>query len=215
MPSRFRLRIIFKPLVQAVAKGFARAGWSPNTVTSLVIILSAGALAWLLLAPLGYWSIVVFGAIVFVVGVLDGVDGALARLTGRSTKFGGIYDSSVDRLSDAAIFFAPALREVISGGMLRVSWLPLPWLWVLPFWAWSFLLVIGTYMISYIRARATLADPAIDADVGLLGRSERLFVLVVASACNVIPLIIVVLAVLVNATAIFRLIRVRKTIHEE
>jgi phosphatidylglycerophosphate synthase len=212
MPSRFRLRVIFKPLVLGTAKGLIRLGVSPNQATGIMLAFSIACIVYFLLVPINWVMLIGFGILVFITGVFDGVDGAIARLTNAKTHFGAVLDSSMDRISDPIIFFVPAVRELLSGDVISVSWLHVSFLWVVPLWAYSFALVIGAYMTSYVRTRATLADPALDADVGLLGRSERLFIIVVASVMNVLPIIIVALAILTNITAVFRVNDARKSL---
>ena len=210
MPSRFRLRVVFKPLVLGTAKILAKIGVTPNQATGIMLACSIACVVYFLLVPMNWIMLIGFGILVFITGVFDGVDGAIARLTNAKTRFGAVLDSSVDRISDPIIFFVPAVRELISGDVVPASWLSVPFLWLVPLWTWSFALVIGAYMTSYVRTRATLADPSLDADVGLLGRSERLFLIVVASMANVLPFIIVVLAILTNITALFRINDARK-----
>ena len=156
----------------------------------------------------------IFGILVFTVGILDGVDGSIARLTSNSTRFGGIFDSTIDRFSDALVFFGPALREMFSGDFLDASFLSLKAISI-PMWFWAFLVFIGAYMTSYIRARANLVDKNVDMDVGLLGRSERLFLLVIASLANCIPIGMVILVIITNVTALYRLKKARDGINEE
>ncbi|HME51583.1 MAG TPA: CDP-alcohol phosphatidyltransferase family protein [Candidatus Lokiarchaeia archaeon] len=205
MPSRFRLRIVFKPLVLGTARCLAKVGITPNQATGMMLALSIACVVYFLLVPMSWFMLIGFGILVFITGVFDGVDGAIARLTSAKTRFGAVLDSSMDRISDPIIFFVPAIRELLAGDVLSASWLHLPILWDVPLWAWSFMLVVGAYMTSYVRTRATLADSSLDADIGLLGRSERLFLVVVASVVNILPLAIVVLAILTNITAVFRI----------
>ena len=212
MPSRFRLRVVFKPLVVGTARCLARLGVTPNQATGIMLTFSIACVVYFLLVPMNWVMVIGFGILVFITGVFDGVDGAIARLTNAKTHFGAVLDSSMDRISDPLIFFVPAVRELLAGDVLSASWLRVPFLWVVPLWAWSFALVIGAYMTSYVRTRATLADPSLDADVGLLGRSERLFMIVIASVVNVLPFIIVILAILANITAVFRINDVKKSL---
>lgn len=93
-------------LVHAVAQPLARRGVSPDAVTygSLVVSALAAALAalggrWLLLATL----------VLVVSGLLDNLDGAVAVLTGRTTRWGYVLDSVVDRLSDLLYLVALVL----------------------------------------------------------------------------------------------------------
>lgn len=178
----------------------------------MMLALSIACVIYFLLVPINWFMLIGFGILVFITGVFDGVDGAIARLTSSKTRFGAVLDSSMDRISDPIIFFVPAVRELLSGDVLSTSWLYTPFLWIVPLWVWSFALVVGAYMTSYVRTRATLADPSLDADVGLLGRSERLFLIVVASVMNVLPLIMVILAILTNVMAVFRINDAKKSI---
>lgn len=210
MPSRFRLRVIFKPLVQGAARGLARLGCTPNQATGLMLALSIASIVYFIAVPLSWATMIVYALLVLVIGIMDGVDGAIARTTGQKTRWGAVFDSTMDRYSDALIFFTPAARELCRGDAISSSWLGLPVAGTIPLWTWGLLLVIGSFMTSYVRARTTLADPAMDADVGAFGRSERLFTIVVLSACNLLPVAIVVLAVVTNITAAYRILDARK-----
>jgi CDP-diacylglycerol--glycerol-3-phosphate 3-phosphatidyltransferase len=214
MPSRFRLRVLFKPLVQGFARGLARLGCTPNQATTIMLALSVVSFVFFLVVPLFWATMLVYALLVFITGVMDGVDGAIARATGQKTRWGAVYDSTMDRYSDALIFFTPAVRELFRGDVISSSCLGLPAVGIVPLWVWTLALVIGSYMTSYVRARTTLVDPTVDVDVGAFGRSERLFLIVVASACNVLPVSIVTLAVMTNATALFRVKDARRKLVE-
>ena len=101
------------------------------------------------------------GFVVLVAGFLDMLDGALARSTGKTTRFGGILDSTLDRLSEAAlllgILFIYASGNSVPGVVLVG------------------LALVGSLMVSYIRARAAALD--LQCEVGLFTRPERVIVL--------------------------------------
>lgn len=208
MPSRFRVRKIFKPVVISIARVFSKAGMTPNQASFVMLLSSLASMVFLLLVPLNVLTTCLFGALVFWTGLMDGVDGAIARMTSTQTKYGGILDSTLDRASDAVIFFAPALRQLLRHDLARSTWLDLQIIYN-PIWMWSLLAVIGSYMTSYIRARTTVAGPRLDMDVGLLGRSERLFLFVIGSCLNLIPISLVFIAMLANGTAVYRLLKAR------
>ncbi len=210
MPSKFRLRVVFKPLVQGSARALARLGCTPNQATGLMLALSIATFAFFLVVPLCWLAMIAYALLVFVTGVMDGVDGAIARSTGQKTRWGAVLDSTMDRYSDALIFFTPAARELLRDDVVSSSFFGLPVVGLVPLWAWAMALAIGSYMTSYVRARTTLADPSADVDVGMFGRSERLFAIVVAAACNVLPIVIVFLAVVTNITAVYRVAGARK-----
>ena len=86
------------------ARALHGLGLSPNVVTLLGFLVSAGAAA---LVAVGYPLI---GGIVFLAGgILDLLDGALARLTGQTSRFGALLDSVMDRLGEAALFLGIAI----------------------------------------------------------------------------------------------------------
>lgn len=215
VPSKFRIRRIFKPFVVKIARSLAKKGMTPNNATIVMLLSSIGVFLYLVFVPLNWVTIAIYGGIVFSIGIFDGIDGSIARITNTSSKFGGILDSSLDRISDALIFFAPAARELFKNDMIDASVLKLSFLWIVPIWFWTICLVIGAFMTSYIRARATLADKRADTDVGLLGRSERLIIIVILAILNLIPLAIVILAFLANGTAIYRLIKARNSLSKQ
>ncbi|MEX2680382.1 MAG: CDP-alcohol phosphatidyltransferase family protein [Candidatus Sigynarchaeota archaeon] len=210
MPSKYRLRRVFKPLVQGLARALVKLGCTPNGATIIVLASSIASVVFFLVVPLNWLAMMAYALVVFFTGVMDGVDGAIARTTGRKTRWGAVLDSTMDRYSDAVVFFTPGARELFRGDVISSSWLGLPVVGLIPLWAWAVVLVIGSYITSYVRARATLADPSLDVDVGMFGRSERLFIIVIASVCNVLPLAIVALAILTNMTAIYRVMEARR-----
>jgi phosphatidylglycerophosphate synthase len=164
MPSRIRLRTIFAPVVKLLARFFVRFGLTPNGATWLML---GSAIASVLILTL-FHSLVGFGIFIFITGLLDGVDGAIARLTQKGSQFGGFFDSTMDRVSEAIIF----------GGLLwNFAWIfPNRELWGIII---LFVIYVASNLISYTRARLdlTLKEEKIkfDSNLGYMGRSERLF----------------------------------------
>jgi CDP-diacylglycerol--glycerol-3-phosphate 3-phosphatidyltransferase len=99
------------------------------------------------------------GFVVLLAGFLDMLDGALARRLKKVTPFGGILDSTLDRLSDAALLLA--LLVFFNGE----TWQNLL----------VFLALVSSMMVSYIRARAEAAG--VECKVGFFTRAERVIVL--------------------------------------
>ena len=138
----------------------------------------------------------VFGILTFLTGIFDGVDGALARLTGKSTKFGAFFDSTLDRISEIVLY----LGLFLNSNFFK---------WGNPVHQGIIIIVIfSSLMISYVRSRAENISES-DYDVGVFARSERLFVLFLIC---VIPLPIVYsigltfLGIGVLSTMIYRII---------
>ena len=187
MPSRFRVRRVFKRLVWAIARPLARAGARPNTITYFSLLLS-------LVAALGLnltGSAIFFGIFVFLSGLFDGVDGAVARERGIASDGGAFTDSVIDKISEILILCAIAI-EYSSTTFFAI---PVTW--------WVIIAITGWMMTSYTRARATSLGVT-DLDIGLGGRSERLFILVVFSILNLLLWGLVIVSLIGILTASYR-----------
>ena len=169
MPSKFRVRRIFKGLVWWIARPLARVGVRPNTITYFSLFLAL--LAALVLNITG--STLVFGILVFLCGLFDGVDGAVARERNIASDVGAFTDSVVDKIA-----------EVIILGSIAVTFSGEYFLGLLVEW-WVILAITGWLLTSYTRSRATSLGVT-DLDIGLGARSERLFTLVVFSVFDMI-----------------------------
>ena len=165
MPSKFRLRYIFKPLVITIAKGLNKIKVTANMATFMMLGFSV--LAFISLIPFN--NLILFGVFVFLTGLFDGVDGALARLTQTDSEFGGFFDSTMDRISEFVIFL----------GLLLYYWDAYLWT-LIDMKLIIFIAFTANIMISYSRARAEPIYKG-DYDIGLMARSERLFYLFITS----------------------------------
>ncbi len=187
MPSRFRVRGIFKGLILMIARSLASAGVSADAITYISLLFAF--LAFLSL-PLTHFQIL-FGVLVFISGLLDGVDGSVARLTESSSSSGGFTDSVTDKVSEMFILTGIAL-EYQNEILLGIS-VPL----------WVIFAVFGWLMTSYSRARAQSLGVT-DLDIGLGGRSERLLILVLFSMFSIILWGLVVVTIIGLGTAAYR-----------
>jgi len=213
MPSKFRLRPIFASLVKFLARGAVRLHITPNLATwlmvSCAVMAGLGSILWQNLLWFGIW--------VFITGLMDGVDGAIARLTGRGSKFGAFFDSTMDRVSEGVIYLA----LLWSSSTLFVF-----------SESWSVILIgealIASVLISYTRARMELLKSqqnlVVDTNIGLMGRSERLFFLVLLSLFSPLSLLFssqifswgfVLFANLCLLTALYRIFSYKKQISVE
>src|SRR5260370_9227407 len=112
------VRDAFLKAIGPIGRAFIRAGISPNVPTTPgALVVIAGAVAF----GMGY--IRLGGTLILASGMLDLIDGQVARAGGSSTKFGAFYDSTLDRLGEAAVFTGIALWFV-HGGVPRAR-LPL------------------------------------------------------------------------------------------
>lgn len=143
---------IAPPLVRLLAK----TRITPNALTWIGFIVTVGAAALIFTG-----HNLAAGIVVLVAGLFDMLDGALARLTGKVTRFGAVLDSTLDRLSEAVLLLAILAvfaREGQAG--------------------WSLIAgtaMLGSIMVSYIRAR--VEGLGIECKTGLFTRPERVIIL--------------------------------------
>ncbi|KXA95478.1 hypothetical protein AKJ39_03095 [candidate division MSBL1 archaeon SCGC-AAA259J03] len=180
-----RVRDSVRTWIKKIAKPFARAGLSPNHIT--VIALLVGILGGLLF----YWQKAwLAGVVILLGGFFDVIDGAVARLTGRVTRFGGVLDSVFDRITDAVLYIG-----VLAGGLGSLLGEPE---WILPVFA-----LLGSMLVSYVRARAESAGSG-KLDVGIAERAERLLILAIGAFLNLVPFALLIIVVLTFFTVIQR-----------
>ena len=159
---------------------------TPNALTVLGLVVCAGAAV---VIALGY--LVAGGIVLLVASAFDILDGALARVSGRSYRYGAFLDSTTDRYAEAFTYIA-LLWYFLSHAHPALE----PMLVILA--------LTGSQLVSYVRARAQ--SLGFSCDGGLLARPERVVITVVGL---VIPPLLVwalwVLAVLTNLTALQRI----------
>ena len=148
-------KVIASRVTQPIVSLISRTPLTPNAITwmGFIVTLIAGALAFTehLLAA---------GIVVLVAGLFDMLDGALARLTERVTRFGAILDSTLDRVSEAVILLG-LLAMFVRDAQLTESMLI------------GFAL-LGSLLVSYTRAR--MEGLGIECKAGLFTRPERVIV---------------------------------------
>jgi CDP-diacylglycerol--glycerol-3-phosphate 3-phosphatidyltransferase len=164
----------------------SKSGITPNTLTFINLALNIVA-AYLIAT--GHFLL--GGILVLVAGLFDLLDGALARFTKQTTKFGAILDSVADRISEAAILCGLLIwyipQEGASLGIVLI-----------------FIVLIGSFLVSYIRARAE--GLGWQCQVGLFTRAERVIVLAIGLLINQIFVVLCVLGVFVFITVVQRLV---------
>jgi CDP-diacylglycerol--glycerol-3-phosphate 3-phosphatidyltransferase len=209
-----RLKRFAHAAVDPLVGGLARLGVKPDHLTLLGFGLSLGtALAF----ALGHFRT---GALIACFsGVCDILDGQIARRTGTVTRFGAFFDSTLDRVAEAAMLLGIAWFYVfnlvdmagnpsrvlvnLQNGLEPVTWGILGLL--------AMLALVGSFMVSYTRARAE--GLGIDCKVGWFERPERMIVLILAGFAGLGPVLsgaLLLLTVLSFATAIQRMIHVWK-----
>jgi CDP-diacylglycerol--glycerol-3-phosphate 3-phosphatidyltransferase len=156
-------KVISDHVTQPVVKLLARTPLTPNTVTWLGFVITAGAAV--LVATNHIFAA---GWVVLIAGFFDMLDGALARITNRVTRFGGILDSTLDRLSEAVLLLSllaiyARAQQVAESLLVGI-------------------VLVGSLMVSYARAR--VEGIGIECKVGILTRPERVIILALGLLLN-------------------------------
>jgi CDP-diacylglycerol---glycerol-3-phosphate 3-phosphatidyltransferase len=142
------------------AVGFlARHNVSPNAITTVGTLLTIAAAV---VYATGH--IMSAGWLMSVTAVFDVIDGQVARRTGRSTVFGAFYDSTLDRVADGALMAGLTVFYMTSPVHHNIYMVVV-----------CLVGIIGTFLVSYTRARAE--SLGIDAKVGVMQRPERIVLL--------------------------------------
>jgi CDP-diacylglycerol--glycerol-3-phosphate 3-phosphatidyltransferase len=178
-------------LLDAIVRWLALARINPNVLTFLGLVVNTGAALLFGYANGGnqvrmffYAGLVIIGS-----GFFDLVDGRVARASNQVTRFGGFFDSVVDRYSDAALFFGLLVYYARGGRFFYV--------------VLTALVMISSIMVSYTRARAESLIGS--CKVGFMERPERLVLLIIGALFNVMAPVLWVIAVLSTITVIHRI----------
>jgi CDP-diacylglycerol--glycerol-3-phosphate 3-phosphatidyltransferase len=179
--------------------GLERTSVTPDALTiSGVGLCIAGAVV-VYFEYVSEW-LFILGAALFVVGsILDILDGALARRSGKGTPFGAFLDSTVDRIGEAFMIAAIGLvlmRDESTWGL-----------------ALAFAAMAGSFLVSYTRARAEVLG--LKGDVGLGSRAERVVVItagLVLAPIGALPWAMAILTATAWITVVQRVLSVRAQI---
>lgn len=178
-----------------VGQWLSRLGMTANMATVIGFVLNAGVA---LVIALGYP--LAGGILLLLASAFDMVDGAIARATGSVSKFGGFFDSTVDRYSEIVVYIGllvwlnDSRSDNIGSVLILVA-------------------ATGALMISYARARAEAIGYG--ASVGLLARPERVVLLAVCLIINQPLWALWILAVATHFTAVWRMFHVWKLTQAE
>jgi len=184
-----KMRIWFRWYLNPIAGFLNRLGIRPNTVTLIGLI---GTIGCAVLVALGHmtWA----GILLLIMGPVDAMDGALARLRKEASDWGAFVDAVTDRYSELFLFL---------GFLIYYMLHPNPAGMIL-----AYLAAAGSVLVSYVKARADASK--LDANVGLLTRVERLIVIIPGLILNQPLLVLIIIAILANFTALQRILRVRR-----
>jgi CDP-diacylglycerol--glycerol-3-phosphate 3-phosphatidyltransferase len=171
-------------VILLIVRGLALSKIHPNVLTFLGLLINIGAAVFLAMGQFFWGGVVIIGA-----GLFDMVDGRVARETNQVTRFGGYFDSVLDRYSDLALLMG---LLVYYGNISRPFYVVL-----------TAIVMTGSVMVSYTRARAENTIPS--CKVGFMERPERVVLLIIGALFDRMAPVLWVIAVLSNITVIHRM----------
>jgi CDP-diacylglycerol---glycerol-3-phosphate 3-phosphatidyltransferase len=228
---KVRLQKIIYSMINPFVKGLIKAGFTPNTITTIGFVLNIGVAVIFIMGAeegnrgdLSYvgWA----GALILFAGLFDMLDGQVARLGNMSSEFGALFDSVLDRYSELVMFLGICYYLVAHHYFLSSLF--------------AFIALIGSMMVSYTRARSE--GLGIENKGGLMQRPERVVLTgVSALACgitawfiggdykyfipglryhvfetmSVFTVPVTIMAVLTNITALKRLFNAKKALEKK
>lgn len=199
-------KLIYK-VIDPFVNWMIKVGVTPNFITTVGFLLNLFATCVFIYAGIyAEWHDFTYvgwgGGIILLAGLFDMLDGRLARVGKMSSSFGALYDSVLDRYSELSIYFGICYYLVLQGYFF--------------FSIISFIALIGSLMVSYVRARAE--GLGIECKVGWMQRPERIVLISLGAVfcgifCNiqlfdsvyilVVPISII--AIFANITAFARI----------
>lgn len=183
------MRVWFRWYLNPIAGFFNRLGIRPNTVTLFGLV---GTIGVAVLIAFGHmtWA----GILLLLMGPVDAMDGALARLRNEASDWGAFVDAVTDRYSELFLFLGFLIFYLLKADVTGIIL--------------AYLAAAGSVLVSYVKARADASK--LDANVGLLTRVERYLVLIPGLIFNLPLPVLIIIAMLANFTALQRILRVRR-----
>jgi CDP-diacylglycerol--glycerol-3-phosphate 3-phosphatidyltransferase len=175
-------RVISNGVTQPVVKLLAKTPLTPNLVSWMGFFITIGAAV-----LIGTGHLFAAGFVVLVAGLFDMLDGALARATGKVTLFGGVLDSTLDRLSEAALLLG-ILVIFVRGQQVGESIL-------------VGLALTSSLVVSYLRSRVEAMG--IECQVGLFTRAERVIVLALGLILSQFDYVLIIVLSIITFLSFF------------
>src|SRR5436190_10001540 len=177
--------LTFNKVIMLIVHGLALSKIHPNVLTFLGLVINMIAAYLLAVGQFRWGGVVIIGA-----GLFDMVDGRVARETNRVTRFGGFFDSVLDRYSDCALLVG---LLVWYGSINRPFYVVL-----------TAIAMAASIMISYTRARAENTIPM--CKVGFMERPERVVLVIIGALFDVMAPVLWIVAIMSNLTVFHRML---------
>jgi CDP-diacylglycerol--glycerol-3-phosphate 3-phosphatidyltransferase len=182
-----KARDVSRPALEAIGRTLARWNVSPNGVTYLGLVLTIGVAV---LAALGEvrWA----GVAYIFAAICDALDGTLARVSGKGSRFGAFLDSTIDRFEESIVFLGLSIHYALTGGAVEIPLL--------------LVVAVASLMVSYTRARAEAVG--VSCKVGFMTRPPRVVIMIAGMILDQVLIALVVLAATSLFTAFHRMYHV-------
>jgi phosphatidylglycerophosphate synthase len=192
-----RFRPIYNKIMAPIGNVSHKLGLTADfwTLVSLLFAITAGIMLW----QDQYWAALILGILMY---FADGLDGATARASGKTSGFGTVLDHTVDRYAEFILIGGLLLGGGISNFTAIFS-------------------ASGMVMASYVRAKAESAAGITDCTVGIAGRAEKLtllylgFILLGLNLTTLSEYAFILIGIISHITAIQRLLYTRAQIMQE
>lgn len=181
------LRVRFKGLLDPAGAFLNKLGITPNTMTLLGLAGHIGAAVLLAFGEI-QWG----GLVVLLMAPFDALDGTMARLRGKTSRFGGFLDSVVDRYAELILIGGLLVFYIQQANGLAI--------------ALAYVAAVGSTMVSYSKARGE--SLGFKVNVGLLTRVERYLIIIPCLLFNIPLVMLWILALFTNFTALQRIFAV-------
>jgi CDP-diacylglycerol--glycerol-3-phosphate 3-phosphatidyltransferase len=182
-----KARDISRPALEAVSRTLARWNISPDAVTYVGLLLTIGVAV---LAAMGEirWA----GVAYIFAAICDAIDGTLARVSGKGSRFGAFLDSTIDRFEESIVLLGLSIHYARVGGLAEIPLI--------------LVVAVGSLMVSYTRARAEAVGVA--CKVGFMTRPPRVTIMIVGMILDQVLVALIILAVTSLFTAFHRMYHV-------
>jgi CDP-diacylglycerol--glycerol-3-phosphate 3-phosphatidyltransferase len=185
-----KARDVSRPTLERIGRTLARWNVSPDWVTYLGLILTVGVA---ILAGMGeiQWA----GVAYILAAICDAMDGTLARVSGKGSRFGAFLDSTIDRFEESIVFLGLIVHYAQVGGLVEIPLI--------------LVVTVASLMVSYTRARAEAVG--VECKVGFMTRPPRVAILIVGMILDQVLITLIILAATSLFTSFQRIHHVWKT----
>jgi CDP-diacylglycerol--glycerol-3-phosphate 3-phosphatidyltransferase len=176
-----------RPALETIARRLAKWNLSPDAVTYLGLVLTIGV------AVLAAMGEIRWAGVAYIVAALgDALDGTLARVSGKGSRFGAFLDSNIDRFEESIVFLGLSIYYALEGGQ-----------WEIPL---LLFVTVGSLMVSYSRARAEALG--VECKVGFMTRVPRVVIMIAGMILDQVFITLIILAVTTLFTSFHRMYHV-------